>query len=157
MVDVSDDGALRQAVGALVGAPLHVAVWTPGLFDWGRADEADPATWRALMEVNLTAPAVFPALVAPLLVSAAPSSLVYLGSGAGLKSPPGSDAAGRAAGLAAGRLRRRRGTAVRHHLISLLLPHRDPAAANALPLSPPRPNRRQRRVMGWRAESRSEH
>ena len=87
-VDVTDDAALRAAVAALAGEPLHVAVWTPGLFDWGRADGADPVAWRAVLDVNVTAPAVFTALVAPLLVAAAPSSLVYLGSGAGHQAYP---------------------------------------------------------------------
>jgi NADP-dependent 3-hydroxy acid dehydrogenase YdfG len=87
-VDVTDGAALRAAVADLADAPLQVAVWTPGLFDWGRADGADPDAWRALMDVNVTAPAVFTALVAPLLVAAAPSSLVYLGSGAGHQAYP---------------------------------------------------------------------
>lgn len=87
-VDVTDGAALRSGVGALAGGPLHVAVWTPGLFDWARADYANPSAWRSLMEVNVTAPTVFTALVAPLLVSAAPSSLVYLGSGAGHQAYP---------------------------------------------------------------------
>jgi NADP-dependent 3-hydroxy acid dehydrogenase YdfG len=87
-VDVTDDEALRAAVAAVADAPLHVAVWTPGLFDWGRADQADPAAWRTLLEVNLTAPAVFTALVAPVLVASAPSCLVYLGSGAGHQAYP---------------------------------------------------------------------
>jgi NADP-dependent 3-hydroxy acid dehydrogenase YdfG len=88
VVDVTDDADLRAGVRTLAGRPLHVAVWTPGLFDWGRADHADPAAWRALMEVNGTAPAVFTALVAPLLVAAAPATLVYLGSGAGHSAYP---------------------------------------------------------------------
>ena len=87
-VDVTDDTAVRAAVSALAAEPLHAAVWTPGLFDWGRADSADPGAWRALLDVNLTAPAAFTALVAPLLVAAAPSSLVYLGSGAGHQAYP---------------------------------------------------------------------
>lgn len=83
MVDVADTAQLRQAVSQLrTGSPLRVVVWTPGLFDWGRADHADPDAWRRLMEVNLTAPTTFTALAAPLLVAAAPSTLVYLGSGA---------------------------------------------------------------------------
>lgn len=88
VVDVTDDTALRGAVDALAVAPLHVAVWTPGLFDWGRADRADAAAWRAVLDVDVTAPAVFTALVAPLLVAAAPSTLVYLGSGAGHQAYP---------------------------------------------------------------------
>jgi NADP-dependent 3-hydroxy acid dehydrogenase YdfG len=87
-VDVTDEAALRAAVAAVAEAPLHVAVWTPGLFDWGRADRADAAAWRTLLEVNLTAPAVFTALVAPVLVASAPSALVYLGSGAGHQAYP---------------------------------------------------------------------
>ena len=87
-VDVADPEQLRAAVEELGDAPLHVAVWTPGLFDWGRADEADPDAWRRLMEVNVTAPAVFTALLAPRLVAAAPSALVYLGSGAGHQAYP---------------------------------------------------------------------
>ena len=87
-VDVTAPDQLRAGVDALADAPLHVAVWTPGLFDWGRADEADPDAWRRLMEVNVTAPAVFTALVAPRLVAAAPSALVYLGSGAGHQAYP---------------------------------------------------------------------
>ncbi|SDT36463.1 NADP-dependent 3-hydroxy acid dehydrogenase YdfG [Friedmanniella luteola] len=87
-VDVADDAALGDAVRGLADRPLHVAVWTPGLFDWGSAAGADPAAWRRLMDVNVTAPAVFTALVAPLLVAAAPSSLVYLGSGAGHQAYP---------------------------------------------------------------------
>lgn len=88
VVDVTGDAALRAAVAALADRPLHVAVWTPGLFDWGRADGADPAVWRAVLDVDVTAPAVFTALVAPLLVAAAPSSLLYLGSGAGHQAYP---------------------------------------------------------------------
>lgn len=87
-VDVADPDQLRGGVDALADAPLHAAVWTPGLFDWGRADGADPDAWRRLMEVNVTAPAVFTALVAPRLVAAAPSALVYLGSGAGHQAYP---------------------------------------------------------------------
>lgn len=84
VVDVTDDDALRAGVQQLGEAgPLRVAVWTPGLFDWAPADEADARTWRSLLQVNLTAPAVFTALAAPLLVRSAPSTLVYLGSGAG--------------------------------------------------------------------------
>jgi NADP-dependent 3-hydroxy acid dehydrogenase YdfG len=53
------------------------------LFDWAPADEADPERWRALAEVNVTAPMEFTPLVLPALVDAAPSSLIYLGSGGG--------------------------------------------------------------------------
>ncbi len=42
VVDVTDDAAVRLAVARLTEQPLRVAVWTPGLFEWGRADRADP-------------------------------------------------------------------------------------------------------------------
>jgi len=83
-VDVTDPAQLRAGLARVAErGPLRTVVWTPGLFDWGRADVADPDAWGRLLAVNVTAPAVFTALVAPLLVAAAPSTLVYLGSGAG--------------------------------------------------------------------------
>ena len=83
-VDVTRSGELADGVAALrAGGPVKVVVWTPGLFDWAPADEADPARWRELAEVNVTAPMEFTPLVLPALVEAAPSSLIYLGSGAG--------------------------------------------------------------------------
>lgn len=89
LVDVTDIDQLRQGLSRTAArGPLGTVVWTPGVFDWARADEADPATWREVLDVNLTAAAVFTSLVAPLLVAAAPSSLVYLGSGAGHQAYP---------------------------------------------------------------------
>jgi NADP-dependent 3-hydroxy acid dehydrogenase YdfG len=83
-VDVTSSAELVAGVAALgAGGPLKVAVWTPGLFDWAPADEADPERWRALAEVNVTAPTEFTPLVLPALVDAAPSTLIYLGSGGG--------------------------------------------------------------------------
>ena len=84
LVDVTELDQLREGVRRVAErGPLHTVVWAPGLFDWGRADAADPEVWRRVLDVNVTAAAVFTALVAPLLVAAAPSTLVYLGSGAG--------------------------------------------------------------------------
>jgi NADP-dependent 3-hydroxy acid dehydrogenase YdfG len=89
VVDVTDGDQLRGALGRLVArGPLRTVVWAPGLFDWARADVADPDVWHAVLDVNVTAPAVFTALVAPYLVDAAPSALVYLGSGAGHQAYP---------------------------------------------------------------------
>lgn len=83
-VDVTRTAELADGVAALrAGGPVKVAVWTPGLFDWAPADEADPARWREIAEVNVTAPLEFTPLVLPALVEAAPSTLIYLGSGAG--------------------------------------------------------------------------
>ena len=63
--------------------PLRVLVWVTGVFDWAAADEADPATWRRLLDVNLGAAAELTALLAGTLVAHAPSSLVLVGSTAG--------------------------------------------------------------------------
>jgi NADP-dependent 3-hydroxy acid dehydrogenase YdfG len=89
LLDVTVGDQMRQGLARVTGrGPLRTVVWTPGLFDWARADEADAEIWRGVMDVNVTAPAVFTALVAPFLVGAAPSTLIYLGSGAGHQAYP---------------------------------------------------------------------
>ena len=83
VVDVTDAAGMADGLAAVQAAgPLATVVWTPGLFDWASADRADPVTWQAVADVNLTAPTVFTAMVLPALVAAAPSALIYLGSGA---------------------------------------------------------------------------
>lgn len=82
-LDVTDGSAVGQALQEVLSrGPLAVVVWAAGVFDWASAEEADPATWRNLLDVNLTAAAVVTTLVLPALVDAAPSALVYIGSGA---------------------------------------------------------------------------
>jgi NADP-dependent 3-hydroxy acid dehydrogenase YdfG len=66
----------------LAGGALSTVVYAAGAFDWAPADEADPATWQRLLDVNLTAAAVLTTMVLPPLLAAAPSALVYVGSGA---------------------------------------------------------------------------
>ena len=84
-VDVTDAEAVRTALQGLderVGGPLRVVVWAVGVFDWGPAAEADPEVWGRLLDVNLVAAArATPQLLARLRGSA-PSTLVYIGSGA---------------------------------------------------------------------------
>ena len=83
VVDVTDTDAMVDGLGTLRAAgPVRIVVWAAGLFDWAPAAEADPERWRQLAEVNLTAPTVFTAMVLPDLVAAAPSAMVYIGSGA---------------------------------------------------------------------------
>jgi NADP-dependent 3-hydroxy acid dehydrogenase YdfG len=82
-VDVTDRTALASAaheVSAL--GPLTAVVWAAGLFDWAPADRADVTAWDALLDVNLASAAVATRLLLPALLDAAPSALVYLGSGA---------------------------------------------------------------------------
>lgn len=83
LVDVTEHERLPDRLAVVTGrGPLEVVVWAAGLFDWATADEADPPTWARLFDVNLVAAAVLTPLVLPHLVAAAPSALVYLGSGA---------------------------------------------------------------------------
>ena len=51
-------------------------------FDWALAQDADPTTWAGLLDVNLVAAARLTPLVLPHLIQGAPSTLIYLGSGA---------------------------------------------------------------------------
>lgn len=82
-LDVTDAEDARLALEEVLSrGALSVVVWAAGVFDWASADEADPDTWRRLLDVNLTAAAVVTSLVLPALVQAAPSALVYIGSGA---------------------------------------------------------------------------
>ncbi|MCY1144157.1 SDR family NAD(P)-dependent oxidoreductase [Actinoplanes sp. Pm04-4] len=83
MVDVADCAAVGHAIQAVADrGPLTVAVYAAGMFDWAPAQTADPATWQRVIDVNLTAAATVTSHVLPMLIAAAPSSLVYVGSGA---------------------------------------------------------------------------
>ena len=83
VVDVTQHDQLERAMASVLDrGPLQVVVWAAGLFDWAAADQADPHTWRRLLDVNLVAAAALTPLVLPPLIEAAPSALIYLGSGA---------------------------------------------------------------------------
>ena len=86
VVDVTDHDAVRAALDrALAAGPLTTVVWAAGTFDWAPADQADAGTWAHLLDV-LTAAAVLTTMVLPPLLAAAPSALVYVGSGAGRRA-----------------------------------------------------------------------
>lgn len=80
VVDLADPAAVDAALDALLRQPVHVVVHAAGVFDWARADEADPQGWQRLLEVNLVAAARITARVAPALVAHAPSAVIFLGS-----------------------------------------------------------------------------
>src|SRR3712207_4634276 len=61
---------------------LSVVGYAAGLFDWARADAGDPGTWDELLTVNLAAAMRVTRGALPALLTAAPSSLVLLGSAA---------------------------------------------------------------------------
>jgi NADP-dependent 3-hydroxy acid dehydrogenase YdfG len=82
-VELTDAAAVAGAVERLTaGGPLRAVVYAAGVFDWAPADQADVAAWEEVLTVNLTAAAVLTRLALPALIAAAPSALVYLGSGA---------------------------------------------------------------------------
>jgi NADP-dependent 3-hydroxy acid dehydrogenase YdfG len=83
-VDVVDDAQVEAALQRLdeTPSPLRVVVWAAGLFDWAPADQADPSTWGGLLDVNLTAAARLTPRVVRRLKTTAPSTLVYIASGA---------------------------------------------------------------------------
>jgi len=57
-VDVTDAADVSQTVTALSGrGPLSVVAYAAGEFDWAPADRADPAAWKRVIDVNLTAAA----------------------------------------------------------------------------------------------------
>ena len=83
VADVRDRAALVDTMGAVAEAgTVAVAVWAAGVFDWAPVHRADPGRWGELLDTNLASAAVFAAAVAPALVAAAPSCLVFIGSGA---------------------------------------------------------------------------
>lgn len=83
VVDVRDRAALGEAAEQVLAGPrLAAVVWAAGLFDWADADRAEPDTWDQLFDVNLVAAATATRLLLPALLAGAPSSLIYLGSGA---------------------------------------------------------------------------
>ena len=92
-VDVTDTAGLERAAGDLAGrGPLSVVAYLAGVFDWAPADRADPSAWERVFDVNLTAAAVLTRLTLPALIDAAPSCLLYIGSGAAHQAYPGNAA-----------------------------------------------------------------
>ncbi|HYO39345.1 MAG TPA: SDR family oxidoreductase [Nocardioidaceae bacterium] len=80
-VDVTVRAELATAARDLAGE-LRVVVWAAGVFDWADADVADARVWERLLDVNLTSAALTTRLLLPRLLDSAPSTLVYIGSGA---------------------------------------------------------------------------
>lgn len=85
-VELTDPAAVDAAAAAV--GPLAAVVYAAGLFDWGDADTADPDGWARLVEVNLTAAMRVTRRLLPALIAGAPSTLVFVGSGAGLAAYP---------------------------------------------------------------------
>jgi NADP-dependent 3-hydroxy acid dehydrogenase YdfG len=81
VVDLRRPSDVDAALGRLPDR-LSVVVYAAGLFDWAPADVGDPDVWDELVTVNLAAAMRVTRGVLPALLTAAPSSLVLIGSGA---------------------------------------------------------------------------
>lgn len=87
-VDLTDPAEITAAAADAVTRPVTAVVYAAGLFDWGDAHEADPDTWDRLLTVNLAAAMRVSRALLPALIAAAPSALVLIGSGGGLRAYP---------------------------------------------------------------------
>jgi NADP-dependent 3-hydroxy acid dehydrogenase YdfG len=85
-VELTDPEAIDTAASR--HDQLNAAVYAAGLFDWADADVGDPDVWNRLVQVNLTAAMRVSRRLLPALLVGAPSTLVLLGSGAGLTPYP---------------------------------------------------------------------
>lgn len=94
--DLADEAAVRaapqEAAEALGGLDIliHAAafVGTDGLTGWTTAfEEQDAGTWRAALEVNLTAPVLMTQAALPLLKASGHGSVVMVGSIYGVLGP----------------------------------------------------------------------
>ncbi len=90
VIDVRDLRAVESAAERVRDADerLVALVWAAGVFQWGRFDTVDPAGARDVLITNFTAAAAAARLFLPLLLSSAPSNLIFMGSGAGHQAYP---------------------------------------------------------------------
>lgn len=89
-VDLTDDAALAQAVAGLdleTSGGLDVVVHSAGREHTGPLTDVDPATWRAVLDLNLVAVAHLTSLLLPAL-RAARGLAVLINSGAGTRTWP---------------------------------------------------------------------
>ncbi|ROR66709.1 SDR family oxidoreductase [Agrococcus jenensis] len=85
VVDLEDAEQLRAAVAGVVesGQSIVGLVWAAGQFQWGRFDTVDPAGAESVLTTTFTAAVTTTQLLLPSLIAAAPSTVVFVGSGAG--------------------------------------------------------------------------
>jgi NADP-dependent 3-hydroxy acid dehydrogenase YdfG len=83
--DVRDSRAVRDAASRVTGAhgSLKAIVWAAGTFQWGRFDTVDEPEMDDVLATTFTAAAVAARAFLPALIQEAPSSLIFIGSGAG--------------------------------------------------------------------------
>jgi NADP-dependent 3-hydroxy acid dehydrogenase YdfG len=90
VLDVRDTEAVREAASMITTEceSLEVVVWAAGTFQWGQFDTADELEMDGVLASTFTAAAVSARAFLPALLQAAPSSLIFIGSGAGRQAYP---------------------------------------------------------------------
>ncbi|MGC5170209.1 SDR family oxidoreductase [Microbacterium sp. DT81.1] len=90
VVDVRDGAALHAAADGVLkeGGRLTAVVWAAGVFQWGRFDTVDESLMNDVLSTTFTAAATTARLFLPALVAHAPSTFVFVGSGAGRQAYP---------------------------------------------------------------------
>lgn len=86
--DLTDDTATTEAVESLSIKRLDVLVHCAGVESIGTVAEVEGAEWRAVLALNVIAPALLTRMLLPQL-RAAKGLVVLVGSGAGQKVTPG--------------------------------------------------------------------
>lgn len=86
-VDLTDDAALAQALAELDAPSLDVLVHCAGVEHAGPLEQADPARWRQVLDLNLVSVAHLTSVLLPAL-RAARGLVVMMSSGAGLRTWP---------------------------------------------------------------------
>jgi NADP-dependent 3-hydroxy acid dehydrogenase YdfG len=90
VLDVRDSTAVRETAGIIADGheSLKTVVWAAGTFQWGRFDTVDESAMDDVLASTFTAAAVAARAFLPSLIHGAPSSLIFIGSGAGRQAYP---------------------------------------------------------------------
>jgi NADP-dependent 3-hydroxy acid dehydrogenase YdfG len=90
LLDVRNSQAVREAARAIVDGPesLKAVVWAAGTFQWGGFDTVDEAEMDDVLASTFTAAAVAARAFLPALIRGTPSTLIFVGSGAGRQAYP---------------------------------------------------------------------
>ena len=80
--DVSDEGAVNDAFAAIEAdhGPVQVFVHAAGITGRGSLEDEEPATWRRILEVNLTSAFLCTRTVLPHMRRAGGGAIVYIAS-----------------------------------------------------------------------------
>lgn len=90
VVDLEDPVQLQAAVTRVLEMEPRITglIWAAGQFQWGRFDGVDAASAESVLATTFTAAVTVTRLLLPSLVVAAPSTVAFVGSGAGRQAYP---------------------------------------------------------------------